>query len=854
MITSNQRARSEPAARRLICRRSATSAGGVFRRFLVASAAVAALLLALPAAARAQDWPPAPPLKAVAEQDRGGPLPPSVSAEPNETGGWECEFVYKPADGAKSVHLAGSFNGWNPSATAMTGPDANGVWRARLTLPGGQHEYKFVLDGDQWLHDPQNPDRAPDGYTGYNSILRLGRLASLTRSNARVGDGQIDTAGLEHINNRPLYFQWLSREQALVRYRTLAHDVEKVEVSIDGGAITPMSPVQQDERFKYYEARVDLPAGGAASRLGNVTYTFVLTDGELRGSHPRIFVNSYSENLVIKTPEWARDAVWYQIMLDRFRNGDPGNDPDPVHPWTSDWFEPAEWEARGGETFYRWYVFRRLYGGDIAGLEEKLPYLKQLGVNALYLNPIFKADTHHKYNAASYLHVDDHFGTKGDYEKAVQSEDLLDPRTWTWTETDKRFLAFLKKAKSMGIRVILDGVFNHVGVAHPAFQDVVKNGRDSRFADWFDVVSWEPFEYRGWAGVRDLPAFKKSNTGLASASLTRHIYDVTRRWMDPDGDGDPRDGIDGWRLDVPNELPIQFWADWRQHVKSINPDAYIVGEIWDPADQWLDGKHFDAVMNYPFARTAVAWIINRDKLKITPTQADAQLAALRLSYPAAATYVLQNLVDSHDTDRVASMAANPDRAYDKMNRVQDDNPDYDNSRPDEAAYRRVRLIALLQATYVGAPMIYYGDEAGMWGADDPTCRKPMLWEDLQPYARPEENFVMKDHLAYYRQVIALRNEHAALRRGSFETLVTDDAADVWAFLRAGEREQLIVVLNASNEQRSVDVPVSTAAAEWKVVCGGSPNAEGGSQVVKAAGGRVRVEVPAIGGTVLHASR
>jgi glycosidase len=316
--------------------------------------------------------------------------------------------------------------------------------------------------------------------------------------------------------------------------------------------------------------------------------------------------------------------------------------------------------------------------------------------------------------------------------------------------------------------------------------------------------------------------------------------------MDPNADGDPSDGVDGWRVDVPSDVPLRFWAEWRQLVKGINPDALITGEVWHRADKWLDGYHFDAVMNYEFAKVAVKWIIDRQS-KISASAAASRLAELRLAYPLAATYALQNLVDSHDTDRNASMALNPDREYDRQNRLQDSNPDYDNSKPPPEAYARARLVALLQMTYVGAPMIYYGDEVGMWGADDPTCRKPMLWEDLQPYEKPDENFVMKDHLAFYKRVVALRNSHTALRTGSVETLLTDDGADVWAFARADENEMLIVALNASGSQRQVQIPLpDDAPQQWRIVFGG----EG---TVQPADGKLPARIDALGGVVLHAT-
>jgi glycosidase len=315
--------------------------------------------------------------------------------------------------------------------------------------------------------------------------------------------------------------------------------------------------------------------------------------------------------------------------------------------------------------------------------------------------------------------------------------------------------------------------------------------------------------------------------------------------MDPNGDGKSDDGIDGWRLDVPNDIPRPHWEEWRHFVKQINPNALITGEIWNRADQWLDGQHFDAVMNYEFARVAVEWVFNRQQ-KITASEAASRLAELRLAYPAVATYALQNLVDGHDTDRLASMAQNPDREYDRQNRVQDNNPSYDNSKPSPQSYARARLVSLLQMTYVGAPMIYYGDEVGMWGADDPSNRKPMLWKDLQPYEKPEENAVMEEELAFYHQAIALRNTHPALRSGTLQDLLTDDLADVWAFLRTEDKDQVLVVLNASDTPRDVRVPLPQGAPTVWTAAFGEP----GPAPVE--GGHVTVHVPATAGVALQA--
>lgn len=814
--------------------------------------AVACLLPHPAGVARAQTaWPPAPPIK-VAQQE-SGLLPDSISAE-NERGVWNVTFRYRPDAPVQRLALAGSFNGWNPEAQPMAGPDAAGNYAATIALGTGDYQYKFVADGGRWFHDPRNDAKESDGHSGFNSILKLGKLASLTSSPGKLGDGEINTAGLHHDPLLPRYCQAVPRRLLLLRYRTFANDVTSVWVASRGGLVqpveaeTPMEIVHQDAVFSTWEATIELPppADRGQTRTA-VEYAFIMSDGGERVSDPKTHRKGVDLRNVFHTPDWAKHAIWYQIFPERFRNGDASNDPQPVRPWRSDWFAPSEFETRTGQTFYKFFVYNRMYGGDLKGVEEKLAYLKDLGVNAIYFNPVFDATTNHKYNATTYLHIDRHFGVKEDLDALMASEDLNDPKTWKWSASDKLFLELVKKAKAMGIRVIIDGVFNHVGVNHTAFLDVKRNGKSSKYADWFDVTSWEPFGYKGWFGVQDLPIFKKSETGFASDEVKQHVFNVTRRWMDPNGDGDPRDGIDGWRLDVPNEVPAPFWVEWRRLVKSINRDAYITGEIWDRAEMWLDGRHFDAVMNYQFAHAAIEWIANRKK-KISASQIDRKLAELRMAYPAAATYVMQNLVDSHDTDRLASMMINPDRVYDQQNRPQDNGPNYDNSRPDKEAYQRVRLTTLLQMTYVGAPMIYYGDEVGMWGADDPTCRKPMLWEDLQPYERPIENHVDGELREYFKRAIALRNTHPALRTGYMHTLLTDDAADVWAFERGDAKERVIVALNASPQPRDAIIPLpSGSATEWKYVLNGS-------DVAAVRDGKLHVRVPPLDGVVLRAAR
>lgn len=762
--------------------------------------------------------------------------PPSVAVTRLAEGRWGATFEFRPARADAHVSLAGSFNGWNVSATPMERM-GDGAFRATVELPAGRHLYKFVIDGGkQWVADPANPQREDDGQGGFNSVIELGAGSSLEASfdasRARAGDGAIEAAACLHDPARAMWMQQTADGGALVRYRTLAHDVESVALALDDEAPQAMSRAARVRNFDWWEIRV--PKGRAET-----AYSFVVSDGAAKWNDPARFrVPVFAAAVPFHTPDWAKGAVWYQIMVDRFRNGDTANDPDNTRPWKSDWAKPSAFELDSdGQPVSQWGEFFRLYGGDIAGVRAEIPYLKSLGVTAVYLNPVFEAPSPHKYDARSYVHIDDNFGTKGDYAAAVAREDLLAPGTWTLTASDRAFIDLVAAMHANGIKVVIDGVFNHVGDTHEAFADVRQNGAKSRFADWFAIRSFEPFAYDGWAGFGQLPAFAKSTTGFASDAVRRHIYAITRRWMDPNGDGDPSDGVDGWRLDVPNEVPMQFWHEWRALVKSVNPDAYISGEIWKRADEWLDGRTFDAVMNYPFAASAVAWVANKDK-KISASELDARLAELRLAYPLEVTPALMNLVDSHDTDRVASMMRNPDRGFDQGNRPKD-NPAYDGSKPRAEDFQRQRLLALVQATYIGAPMIWYGDEAGMWGADDPLCRKPMVWSDLGAYDNAQDA-VDAEQLAQYRAIFALRTNLAALRTGGFRTLLTDDAKDLWVFERWLGDERVLVAINASDSAQSFALPAAEFDGwRWRLVFGGAlDGAATGFDAVPARAGRV----------------
>ena len=580
-------------------------------------------------------------------------------------------------------------------------------------------------------------------------------------------------------------------------------------------------------------------------------------------------------------PEWAKGIVWYQIFPERFRNGDPSNDPTvqdiegsyphnhqsgwQVHPWTADWYKLHPYETETGESIWH-HLQRRRYGGDLQGILDKLDYLQELGVGALYLNPVFESPSLHKYDGATYHHVDPTFGPDPEGDRALMAtETPEDPETWVWTAADKKLLELITAVHQRGMRIIIDGVFNHMGINSWAFQDVVKNRQQSKFKEWFKIKSWgdpetgEGFAHQGWFDCYELPEMNQDENGIV-AGPKAYIFAATQRWMDPNGDGDPSDGIDGWRLDVAFCVAHPFWKDWRTHVKQINPDAYLVAEIFEMLHDirpYLQGDEFDAAMNYGFAVNSAEFFI-QSNARQTVTQFDASLRRMRQAHPPGVAHVMQNLFGSHDTARLATHIVNRDKivyrdweAYHHQVKVGESGSDIELRKPTEAEYHYQKLFAIFQMTYLGAPMIYYGDEIGMWGANDPCCRKPMIWDDLSyesetalPYGQRETDSVEVNQglLDHYRTLIAIRNSSLALRKGEFATLLTADESQLYAFQRTYGNETAVVILNRSSQMQTAlltDLP----SGQWH-------DALNNHQRIPVENGRLSIQVPPLWGRIL----
>ncbi len=730
-----------------------------------------------------------------------------------------------PARQKIRVFLPGSFNNWGPNnngaittgaPSQMDYDSAGGYWFYRIKLQvGGSYPYKIYFhlnqSGSQWLwiSDPLNPQL--DGSQYDNSLIRVSdpMIFEPTEHNDSTGVINVVKAGI-------FSSAGITRIQLVINSDT-ANVMGFYNTLLNVLSYHPVLPPSPD-------ASVVLLIGDAVGRA--YTYEF-----------PRSIPPPAST-----VPSWAEDAVWYQIFPERFRNGDPGNDPvrgsleEPQYvpltwqtsPWTGDWYARAPWEVAEGSSFTNG-VFDRRYGGDLQGVLDKLDYLDSLGINAIYFNPIFYARSLHKYECTAYQHVDPYFGPDPQGDIALIQQETLDPSTWHWTSADSLFLRLLGEAHRRGIRVILDGVFDHCGRDFYAFKDVLTYQAQSSYKDWFTIYSfYDPhvpgsqFTYKSWNNYAPMPEFATSLDGSNLAPGPKQfIFEICRRWMDPNGDGDPSDGIDGWRLDTVPDVPVGFWTEWNTYIRSINPDVYTTSEVWTDATYYIKEGRFSGTMNYAACAFPIYNYLTWNTM--LPSQFMSVVSGYMASYGRDATLVCQNLADSHDTERLASMIVNAplSTGWGSIN-----SPLWNSAyliRKPNARERQIQRLALLaQVTIPGAPMIYYGDEAGMWGATDPDDRKPMPWPDLHfaPQATDPRGYAMTpddanfDSVIYngYKSALALRHLYPSLRRGDFQQMAVNDSAGALAFSRSLSGEMMLVYFNRDSQSVWLNVPLSLLPA------------------------------------------
>ncbi len=734
-------------------------------------------------------------------------------------------FTYIPPAGSvvKSVAIAGDFDGWSTTADRLH-KQSNGHYSIALRLPRGIHHYKFVINENKWTPDPRaNPKyNQPDNFGGHNSGVKIGPSA---RAFPKPGPNTITIKAVRFEPKNYRDVDVFGKTLIRITLRAQAHDITSVHLLTQ--TIRRNAPARwHSATLHFTDQRHGFSRYGTVLRVRApaLRYVFKLRHGSkilylasqgfytneksaMRAAYTRAMETSFH------TPRWARHAVWYQIFPERFRNGSKANDPPHTVPWTAKWYsrQPGE---KG--TFYQ-YIYNRFYGGDLQGVIQKLHYLRRLGVNALYFTPLFKAPSIHKYDTQDFRHIDDHFGFKGDIKKL--HGETANPKTWKWTKSDRLFLHLVSLAHQQGFHVIMDGVFEDSGKKFFAFKNLMKYGKKSPYKNWYQVRSFgPPVQYNAWDGVNGaLPLFRRSKRDGLARGPRKFLLAVTRRWMAPNGDVSR--GIDGWRMDSAPSIPHAFWRIFRKFVKRINPNAILVGEIWSQARSYLRGHQFDATMNYPFASAATGFFCGGNH-STTPAKFGRGLESLLNARRWQVNVVEQDLLDSHDTDRFASRFMNPGLPFNAKDRVQDSNPQYNVHKPTPLDYRRMRQGVALQMTFVGAPMVYYGDETGMWGASDPSDRQPMVWKDLEPYADPNVRFSQRQ-FNFYQRAIATHRQLTPLQVGYFRSLKTRPvggggtgaAAEkkaIFAFARDIGPRHVYVLLNRSGSPHTVQFRVSAS--------------------------------------------
>ena len=699
-------------------------------------------------------------------------------------------FTFSPGESYSHVFLAGTFNDWDPTATPMRAGD--GAFALTIPLAEGEYQYKFVADGS-WITDETAVSFHPDGYGGRNSVIVVDssfEALALSRT-----DGSIMVDGLGHDEGAWGVVAGPDGDLTL-RARAYSGDLGRVGLQPGEGAENiDMELFDSDGTYDYYEFTMHLAHLSSGVVL---SYRFQASDGGTpvwfgpEGSSEDAGDVGWYEvdidaTLGFRTPDWVKEGVFYQIFPERFANGDPGNDPDFTESYyegltslppsgktngeyfhfVSDWYDVAGLERSPYRTDGRpdYYSF---YGGDIEGVRQHIDYLSNLGVTIIYFNPLFEAKSSHKYDAASYMKIDPHFATNDE------------------------FAAFVAECHEAGIRVVMDLAFNHTGETFWAFADTREKGAASEYWDWYEWKKWPLPEgwtsggseyYDCWAGFGQMPNLnfdlsranpdeqhvRDIGRATPNQALVDHLLGAVEYWL-------AFADVDGFRLDVAQEVPFWFWELMRERIREIKPDAYVNGELWGSSPQWVNGRYFDGVMNYKFFREPVLDFIARGRT--SAEEFDRALAPGRIIYADEGVRAMMNLIGSHDTERFLTIVGGDTR--------------------------RLELAVLFGMTYVGAPHIYYGDEIAMMGGRDPDCRRPFHWRWHRETKRSRIH-------GFHRSAIALRKAFRCFVSGDFETLVADGKA--FAYLRAAPGTggtldvSAIVALNAGERPSTVEIPV-----------------------------------------------
>lgn len=551
--------------------------------------------------------------------------------------------------------------------------------------------------------------------------------------------------GIFHVLDTP-YAYGKDSNTLLIRIRTCKNDIKNCKIYYKDryDYTSPykeknMYIVSETDLFTYYEASLSL-------KWNRYRYFFELTDfnGFTTLFNERGFIDEKYDNTnqqnkisnmlltnafqfpyiakedVYNESTWLQEAIVYQIFPDRFCNGNPSINPENTKPW--------------GYPYIDHYT---KFGGDIQGIINKLDYLKDLGINLIYLTPIFKSSSNHKYNIEDYFTIDPQFGSN------ELVKELVD------------------KCHERNIKIVFDAVFNHSGHDFFAFKHILKNQEKSKYKDWYFLndfpVSLDKINYYTFGtGHKNMPKLNTSNP-----EVSKYLLEVAKFWV-------KEYKIDGWRLDVSDEVSHTFWRKFRDAVKSVNKDAVIIGEIMHEANSFLKGDQLDSIMNYPIKFACVDFFARRT---INSREFLNILAQNRMLYMNSINKQLLNLIGSHDTSRFLTEC-------------------HENTE-------KMKLAIGFQFTYIGVPYIYYGDEVGLCGGDDPQNRKCMIWN---------ENLQNHDLLNFYKKMIQLRKDHIALIHGDFKELYGEN--NILSYSREYNNEKYLVIINNNNYNESINLEIN----------------------------------------------
>ena len=611
-------------------------------------------------------------------------------------------------------------------------------------------------------------------------------------------------------------------EEVHLRFRTGRENVDEVILVFDEQRYT-MQKVANDKMFDYYEYTVKL----GDSR---VEYYFEVHSGHMVCYFNSVGVCSSVENYYnfsitpsFQTPDWAKGAIIYQIFVDRFYNGDRSNDVE-----TDEYFYIGEGTHKNSDwmKYPREMDVREFYGGDIAGVMQKLDYLQDLGVEAIYLNPIFVSPSNHKYDIQDYDYIDPHFGriVKNDGENLQRDENgnliIHDPEhpnkdatRYICRVTDKEnleasnqlFIEFVEEVHRRGMKVILDGVFNHCGSFNkwldreciyedaPGYEKGAFVSKDSPYRTFFKFRedTW-PYNvnYDGWWGHDTLPKLNYEE----SPKLYEYIMRIARKWVSPPYN------VDGWRLDVAADLGQtaeynhHFWHEFRSNVKEANPNAIVLAEHYGDPTEWLKGDQWDTVMNYDAFMEPLTWFLTGVEKHSDEYRgdlignADAFFGSMRhymTRFNTQSLQVAMNELSNHDHSRFLT------RTNHQVGRISSRGADAANEGVNKNLFR---MAVLMQMTWPGAPTIYYGDEAGLCGWTDPDSRR------AYPWGHEDEELIQ-----YHKELIRIHKEHQVLRTGSILFLFGE--YQCISYGRFDDNEHIVVAINISQDTRHMEIPV-----------------------------------------------